>query len=78
MDVITLPEELKHKIERFPQVNWSAVARDAISERLQRLALIGVFDDLMRNSELSEEDALRLGEEVKEAGLRELKGKGLV
>lgn len=78
MEPITLPEELKHRIERFPHVNWSAVARDAISERLQRLALIGVFDDLMRNSELSEEDALRLGEEVKEAGLRELKDKGLV
>ena len=73
-----MPEELKHRIERFPQVNWSAVARDAISERLQRLALIGVFDDLMRNSELSEDDALRLGEEVKEAGLRELKDKRLV
>jgi len=78
MDPITLPEELKHRMERFPEVNWSAVARNAISERLQRLALIGVFDNLLENSELSEEDALRLSEEVKEAGLQELKDKGLI
>jgi len=30
------------------------------------------------NSELTDEDALRLGEEVKEAGYKELKEKGLV
>jgi len=78
VDSIILPEELKHRIEQFPEVDWSAIAMDAISERLQRLALNQVFDNLLENSELSEEDALRLSEEVKEAGLQELKDKGLV
>ena len=78
METITLPGELRHKISEFPEIDWSAVARDAISEKLQRLALIKVFDKMLEKSELTEEDALRLGEEVKEAGLKELKDKGLV
>jgi hypothetical protein len=75
---IKLPEELKHKMELFPEVNWSAVAEEAISEKVQKLALVRVLDKMLEKSELTEGDALRLGEEVKEAGLRELKEKGLL
>ncbi len=59
---LSVPEELKKKMDRFGIINWSAVARGAIEEKI---VMLEQMDKLLANSKLTEEDALRLGREVK-------------
>lgn len=61
MEQITLPEELKHRIEEFPEVNWSAVLRKAIAEKLEKLTFLKYFSS---ESEMTEEESVRLGKEL--------------
>lgn len=61
---LAVPEELKKEMDKHPELNWSEVARQAIKERI---LLLKKMDELLKNSKLTEEDALKLGREVKKA-----------
>jgi len=58
---LSVPEDTKRDMEQFPEINWSAVAREAIQ---QRLVMLHKFREFTKDSSLSEEDALHLGREV--------------
>ena len=58
---LAVPKELKKRMESFPEINWSEVARQAFRQRVDDLEL---FREFTRDSTLTEEDALRLGAEV--------------
>jgi hypothetical protein len=58
---LAVPSELKHKMETFPEMNWSEVARQAFMQRVRDLEFLKKFKS---NSTLTEEDALRLGREL--------------
>ena len=63
MPVITLsmPDELKKQMEEFGEINWSAVAREAIKNKLSQLVL---FKSIVAKSKLTEKDALEIGRKV--------------
>ena len=61
---LSLPAELKQKMDSFEEINWSAVAREAFDEKLKDMELIKKFK---AKSSMTEEDALRLGKEVSRA-----------
>ena len=58
---LAIPSELKNKMENFPEMNWSEVARQAFIQRIKDLEFLKKFKS---DSTLTEEDALRLGKEV--------------
>ena len=58
---LAVPSELKHKMENFPEMNWSEVARKAFKQKIKDLEFLEKFT---RDSTLTEEDALRLGREL--------------
>ncbi|MBI2084047.1 MAG: hypothetical protein HYT70_00295 [Candidatus Aenigmarchaeota archaeon] len=58
---LSVPEDLKRKMEQFPEINWSEVARQAIKERATQLA---VLRDIASKSKLTEKDALELGRKI--------------
>ena len=58
---LSMPDELKKQMEEFGDVNWSAVARDAIKNKLAQLML---FKSIVLKSNLTEEDALEIGEKI--------------
>ena len=58
---LAVPSELKHKMENFPEMNWSEVARQAFMQRIKDLEFLKKFKS---DSTLTEEDALRLGREL--------------
>jgi len=58
---LAVPSELKHKMETFPEMNWSEVARQAFMQRIKDLEFLKKFKS---ESTLTEEDALRLGREL--------------
>ena len=61
---LAVPSELKDKMEKFPEMNWSEVARQAFMQRVSDLEFLKKFKS---DSTLTEEDALRLGNEVNKA-----------
>lgn len=62
---LSIPHDLKNKMDSFAEMNWSAVAREAFNEKIKDLEFIKRFKS---RSTFTEEDALRLGKELN-AGL---------
>jgi hypothetical protein len=58
---LAVPAEMKHEMDLFPEINWSAVAREAIKKRLEMLEK---FREFTKNSTLTEDEALVLGRSV--------------
>ena len=58
---LTVPEELKHKIEVHPEINWSEIASRAF---MQKVADIEFFRNFKSKSTLTEKEALELGAEL--------------
>lgn len=60
---LSVSEELKKRMEQFPEINWSEVARQAIREKAAQLA---VLKAIASKSKLTEKDALELGRKINE------------
>ena len=59
---LTIPQELKEKMQQFPEINWSEVARQAIIEKTKHLERM---NQLLQNRTLDETEALELGSAIK-------------
>ena len=58
---LAVPGELRHKMELFPEINWSEVARQAFNQKISDLEFLRKFKS---KSKFTEKDALKLGAEV--------------
>ena len=58
---LSVPEDLKKKMDEFPEINWSEVARQAIKQKAVQLEFLKHFAS---KSKLTEKDALELGRKV--------------
>lgn len=78
MATITLAvdEELKMDMKDFPWVNWSELAREELLEESKRKEALHKLDEIFKNSELTDEDCLKLGRQLKQGMLRRLKKEG--
>lgn len=59
---IRIPEDLRDELDAHPEINWSEVARQSMWEYVRKLR---VADEIASMSELTEEEATRLSEDVK-------------
>ncbi|MBU2638818.1 MAG: hypothetical protein KJ955_07630 [Nanoarchaeota archaeon] len=55
---LAVPEELKHKMESFAEINWSEVARQAFLQKISDMEFLRKFKS---KSAITEEEALQLG-----------------
>jgi hypothetical protein len=60
---LSIPKELKRKMDLFIEINWSAVAREAFKEKISDLEFLKQFK---QQSKITEEEALTLGKELNE------------
>ena len=58
---LSVPPELKTQMERFPEINWSEVARNSIRQKIVQLSFL---KELTMDSEITPEDAVKMGQEV--------------
>jgi len=58
---LAVPIEMKHKMDTFAEINWSAVARAAFDQKMHDLELIQRFKS---ESTMTQADALRMGREL--------------
>ena len=75
---LSIPEELKKNIDSLSDINWSASIREFLAKKIKRILLLKRIDELLENSEFTEEDAEKLGELSKQERLKELKSKGII
>ena len=68
---LSVPEELKKEMEKFPEINWSEVARASIKQKLTHLNFL---KGLSIDSEITPEEALKLGNEVSQLLAKRYKG----
>ena len=61
---LSIPNELKQKMDTFVEINWSAVAREAFDEKVRDMEFIKKFK---AKSKITEEDALKWGKDVSKA-----------
>ncbi len=58
---LSVSEEIKKEMDKFPEINWSEIAREAIK---RRIVILEKFRKFTENSEFTEEDSIRLGKEL--------------
>ncbi len=58
---LSIPDDLKHKMDSFAEINWSAVARQAFTEKIDDLEFIKKFKS---KSTLTEKEAIKFGKEL--------------
>jgi len=61
---LTVPIDLKKKMDEFPEINWSEIARQAINQRIQELALLR---SITAKSKLTEKNLEEIGKKIKMA-----------
>ena len=59
---LAVPEDLHKIMKKHKEIKWSEVARRAMWEKARKLELM---DKLLAKSELTEEDAERIGHKIK-------------
>ncbi len=69
---LAVADEMKQKMNTFPEINWSEVARQAFSQKLEDLEFLQKFK---AKSRFTENDVLRLGAEVSKAVSEKLRTK---
>jgi len=60
----TIQDELRAKMEKFPWINWSEVAREEAIKREKINEDFEEFNKIVSKSKLTEEDAMKLAREV--------------
>lgn len=60
---LAIPSDLKSEMDSMPEINWSEIARKAISEKVAEYRL---FKSIVAKSKLTEKDALEIGRKVNE------------
>ena len=50
---VNVDDDLKERMEKHPEINWSEVTRQAIRNKIEKLELM---DELTADSELTDED----------------------
>jgi len=63
---LSIPDELKKQIDELPELNLSESMRQFLTEKVKRALLLKKIDKMLENSELTEEDCIKLGDKIKE------------
>ena len=66
---VNVDDALKEQMENHPEINWSEVTRQAISEKIKKLELI---DELTVDSELRDEDVDEIAAKINDSARQRL------
>ena len=62
---ISVPKELKARMNKFPEINWSKMTRILLSQKIKRLEILKELDEMLADSKLTDEDCKKLGKKLK-------------
>ena len=61
---VSVPQELRQRMAKLDEVNWSAVARKAFEEKVQQIEFM---KSIANRSKLTEEDAKDISRKINKA-----------
>lgn len=70
---VSVDENLKHRMEDHPEINWSEVARQSFQQKLSELGKLDLMDELLEDSQLTEDDVDELAALVNDGALERLR-----
>jgi len=79
---LSLPKEIFDVVKKHSEIRWSEIARQAFEQyisRLKKLELLEYqdklkeYDEMLKNSELTEEEVMELDEKIKEGIYKKVK-----
>jgi len=73
-----IENELKERLAKFGWVNWSEIAREAISQEEKTKKSLKSVQAILSKSKFTEKDAKELSDKVRKAMHEKLKKEGLV
>ena len=75
---LKITNDFKALIDKLAWINWSELARDEVQKKLEEERSVETLKKILAHSRLTEEDAERLSENVKQSMHKSLKRKGLI
>ena len=75
---LSAPEEVKHKMEHFSEINWSGFVRKCISEKTKELSWKEEMLQKLKKEEEITKWAVQLQRTGRKGRIEELKKKGLL
>ena len=66
---VNVDDALKERMENHPEINWSEVTRQAITEKIKKLELM---DELTADSELGGEDVDEIAAKINDSARQRL------
>ena len=75
---LTIDEKSKQDMQQLSWVNWSEVARNIFLNRIKKQAQLEKIRELLKDSEVSDEDVLEWSRIARKGRFKELQKKGLV
>ncbi len=60
---VSVPDDLREKMDRLDEVNWSAIARKAFEEKLKEIEILKI---VAKKSKLTEKDAKAISNKISE------------
>jgi hypothetical protein len=67
---LSIPEELHEFVKKHNEINWSEIARRAMTEQARKIELM---EKLTENSKLTKDDIMKLDKEIKKALMKRYK-----
>jgi predicted CopG family antitoxin len=67
---VSVGDDLKSKMDRHPEINWSEVARQAINQKIEDLELM---DEIASKSQLTEEEVEELSKKINQDAAERIK-----
>ncbi len=61
--IFSIPEELLERMEKYPEINWKKIAKNAVEKYLEKLELM---DRLTSKSTVTIEDIEKWGDGIKQ------------
>jgi len=75
---LSVPEDVKKKMEHFSELNWSGFVRKVIIEKTKELSWKEEMMEKLEKEKEIEDWAVKLQHKAREERLKELKKKGLI
>lgn len=69
---LSIPSELKKRMQKFSEVKWSEVARQSIKQRVEDLE---IMNELTSKSKLTKKDIEKISKKIKRRAAKKLYGK---
>lgn len=75
---LSIPEEVKHKMEHFSEINWSGLIRKIIIEKTKELGFKEELSKKLKEEEELTDWTVKLQHNIRKSRFEDLKKRGLI